>query len=375
MIKLILFALGLALNAQAQTYRGVYDGEQVQLSGFTLVEGAKAGDFYYLPNLYRIKSGSRFDAKTNDYLPEYGVVHEVKEIDGIKYSIYNLRFSLRKLSTIEGLTAAQNLELRIPGATLKGMAVPCGMTLSVPGFGNNVLPPESDVAPKPNPNATYVQYSISTAETGKCEGFDNFTQTDINVIYRVPLSMEPFVARSLTSGTGIVIPPMTLLFPYKYTDSFSIDLSKESAMKELKLLADFKGTIKAVQARVKASMTEIFKSSKINGSVKMDCRSGEAICGKYFEWAKSMVEARLLTYTPIKSDSKELTIGDSDKEVAAFKVGLGFDQTKINDNELFHFDFSNVVYSSVPSLVHFRASNVPVEVLAEEVRKMVEGAH
>jgi hypothetical protein len=368
-MKTMLFLLAaLSIKAQALTYTSVYDGEQFQLAGFSLVQSAENPAHYYvLPNQFRIKASSYYDQAKRDYVLDPGVVHQVEEVDGHEFSIYTFRFALRSPSKIDELTAGMLLKAKKPGSVLQGMAKPCGMSLSVPGFSPEEGPGDGARMAKSNPNVPYVQYSISSTEAGRCNSFDSLPK-DLTVTYRVPMSREPMTAQSLISGTGILIPPMTLLFPYKYTDKFSISLKKKSAMTQLQALIDLKGTVKMVTGQVRAGINKMIKNLEISGAFHQDCRSPQEVCAKYLEMAKSMVEARLVTYTPIKEEAKDLVIGDSDKDASVFKVALAFDYKTVTDNETFDFVLSNTNYSSISTQAHFRAARIPVEVLDPKVR-------
>lgn len=359
--------------ANATALASVYNGQQFRLEGHLLVQDAEhPNDYYVVPKLYRLRNKVYVNDQTGESSNRASINHKVITVNGHQFSSYTMRFRLDEPGMMEKMTAEALLQLKAGrAAKIKGVAPVCGIRLATPGF-DQIKP--SGNQPASNPKSTTITYSISSTEAGKCNAF--LDTTDFSVEYRVPMELEPKTAADLTSDTGLVLPPVELLLPYKYKDSVVVEVDAESAVKQLKAGADLQGSFKYVTAQVSANISKLVNKLSVSGGIKVDCQNPDrTICDHFLEQAKDILAKTLYIYEPFAKDgdTNPLVVADKDNASASmFKVSLGYDEQEAKRIGKFRVDFSNTVYSSISSQAQLRAAKASPAALDPIVRKKLE---
>lgn len=372
MKALLAFLLVLSQVAEGKALASIYNGEQYNLGGILLAQGSdQPNDFYVMPTMYYLESGRYYDSKLKKYVDFAGFTHTVTkdEKSGIEYSVYGFRFRLATPSDLELLVANQKLRMNktTRQAEIKGPAPVCGVDLKVLGFESG----QKISAVPIDPNATLIQYSIESSD-GKCNSIMDVNE--MSILYRVPLSQEPGVAKSLMSEEGLFLPNVELILPYKYKDTVKLTLDAESTIEQIKVLAGFTGTFKQVTAEVGATMQNLVNRLKVSSGITVDCQNPDkTVCNKFIDQAQDMMAKLLLVYTPeaSKGDTNPLVVADKEKQASAFRVNLAYDSQSAKRIGKFVFDFSNMVYDSVRSQARFVANGVEVSAFHPKVQAKI----
>jgi hypothetical protein len=367
---LILSALLLPISSRAGALASIWNGEQFGIDGETLVQDADRPDeFYILPRKYKIQKKSKYNERTDSFDTVPQVVHQISDIGGVKYSIYNITLVLDEPGQMELMELDSKLQRHRPSARIRGLANVCGMSLGLPA-----------VAPLPGPvdqNALHITYSINSTTENSCSSI--LPQTAFNLQIKVPLSREPEVANAMSSSVGMVLPPIELLFPYKYSDSVIVTFNAKKTIDQMATGLDLKGTWKVVSAGVSARTQDIVNRLKITGAIKMDCQNPDKrICDSFLEKAKEILSSSLVRYvpqTPVTNEGgvAQVVMGDNNKDVptSLFKVEMAMDSRSFSDSEELKIDFSDVNYSTVKTQVQLDVSKVPKKSFKPEVRKLL----
>jgi hypothetical protein len=368
-----IIALATPAMARADALASIYNGEQFQLNGQLLVQDADhPDDFYVLPQTFHIQQQSTYDPTTDTLKKKMSINHQVIAANGNQYSDYTMKMVLDEPTQMQLMQASMQLRRTAsPNARIKGMAPICGMRLTLPGLETST---EAPIAGKFDPNTTFIQYSISSTDAEKCNAI--LTTTEFTLEYRVPLVLEPTVAKNLTSDVGLVLQPIDLILPYKYKDKVSVAIDARSAIDQLKASVGLQGSFKFVTAGVQASMEKMMNALKISGQLQVDCQNPDkTMCDRFVDQAVQILTKTFFTYLPMATsgDTNPLVIADKDKAVNAslFKIQLAFDEQSAERIGQFKVDFSNTVYDSVHGQARIEASRVPLEALDPIVRKLL----
>lgn len=347
--------------ARANSLASIYNGSQYQLDGQLLVQDAdNSNNYYYVPQAFRLKQSSQWDAKKQAYVPDYGIHREVITKAGRQYASYTMRFELDEPSESDVLTATMNLAVKTsPLVQILGMAQICGLSLAVPGFAT--APP----AP-PDPDATVIRYSINSTDAGKCNSLVSLNEFSMSLT--VPLERDHEYLNNFISPNGPVLPPVEMILPYKYKDRVIVSVDAHAALDQAKAAVGVGFTYEAVTAAVNASMENLWRSLTASGQVYVDCQNDDhTICDRFVQQAQDLLAKSIFLITPdmSKGDTNPLVVGDNNKASSAnlFKIQLGYDEQHLSDNQKLTVDFTNVVYSSVRAQAQVIASGVPADVL------------
>lgn len=357
----------------ANSLASIYNGEQYDLGKIFLAQDAnKPEDFYVMPSSFSLAPPQYYwDEKIQDYASKSTVSHEIVEVAGKKYSSYTLRFKLDQPSRQDVRRATNRLWNLRANARIKGLVPICGVKLGYFGFefAQGEKPtPENSV----NPGGEYIRYSLRSNDSDRCTSLVSLKE--LSVVYRVPLELEPEAAKALTSDTGLVLPPVEVIMPYKYTDKVSIKIDTQSVIDQLKATGGFKGTIKKVALDVQGSVERMWNNLTTTGVIKIDCQSDQAVCERYYEIARDVIAKTFYIYTPLATagDTTPLTLSDNNKSTPSlFDVKVNTDLARADRKSEFSLDMDNPVYSSMRTQVQFKAFGVSPDVLAKEVRDLL----
>lgn len=373
MKKLILSLLMFAPLAQATSLASIYNGDHFNMNGVRLAQGAdNPNEFYVLPTYFYLDSGRFYDRKLKKYVDNPGFNHQVQtDAQGNKYSVYTFSLRLAEPSDYELVFASQKLWLNKDTRTaeVKGLAPICAVDVKVPGFESG----EKIGGSASNPQATFIQYSVQSSSVCGLP----LDLTEMKVVYKVPFSLEPGVAKRLKSEEGLEVPNLELLHPYKYKDTVSLEIDAEIAVETLKSLVGFQGQYKEVQGAVQSAVKRMSTAIKSSQKIDRDCQNPDrTTCDRFEERAADLVAKTFLIFTPVpnQADSNQLVIADNDKQAGTFKINLAYDRDIAKKVGKVSFDLSDTVYSQVRSQarVLIAAPNTKREYFHPEVQALLE---
>ncbi len=363
--------IGFSLHAKASALASLWNGEHINLSGQILVQDAEQPlDFYVLPSKYILKRESKMDPQTGQLVNTVWFQNRVVDQGGVKYSVYTFKLELDSPGRMELLRAENKLRsITKTKARIKGLAPICGVALGS-NFASFATP-----TPQVDPEATLISYSIKSTEADQCKSV--LGTSDFAIEIKVPMSREPEVASQLISMTGLVLPALELVHPYKIKNSIVMTFNPVVLFEQMQTNVGLTGTWKFITASVQSNSTKMMKSLELTGGLTVNWEGADqAIRDIFINKAIEFLSQSYLKYSQTSQkdlNSKPETVADKNQSVSTslFRVDMAMTKEAATIKEKISLDFSSVTYGTVKSQAQIEISNITSDQLDPEVRKLL----